>query len=355
MIAMAKKKGKGKPTNIKLTLCGDNKDKVIGIGEIARVLKGVQDTVFHLAEYKFTKGFYRTGGRRGSVLEKRTLLTFSEIEKGSFKGTIIGVDPQTTIYGETVVDTTIGLFGDMCNTLNYEDGDLEERICKIINSPLHRTRIIKDINDFWPGGDNKYTINLSTRNFDYAQLNIERKPQISSLTKRTKKVRGEKIHGILSMVKTHPKKEIEIRGSHGKFKCKYNHQLKRKIFDYALEDKPVMIVGEVNLDEAGNIKEMSNITNIKPLNNIPFETIITETGELQLGSPITATVDFKEGEWVLENDDLNIIAVGDYFDAIEQFQEDFYFLYETYYLGDSKKMGGNALKIKKYLKQYLRG
>ena len=86
---------------------------------------------------------------------------------------------------------------------------------------------------------------------------------------------------------------------------------------------------------------------------IRYYIIKVDEKEHDLKNQIEMKVSFIHKRWVFENDILGIVAHDrDYQEAMDDFFEDFHFLYLRYYLGDSSKMIGNALKIKSNL-QYL--
>jgi len=144
-------------------------------------------------------------------------------------------------------------------------------------------------------------------------------------------------------------KMFEIEGPDGKIKCGYTKELHETVLKFLT--KPVMVEGLLTTT-AGKPRKVPKVFSIKPFEKTPLSRIITEGRELKLREPIDINVAFKEDVWVFEYPELNIISCGEtYNDTIESFQEDFIELFEHYALGDSKKMTGNALKIKKLFKK----
>ena len=100
-------------------ICEIKKEKVegaLGIAEIASVLKGLQDTVYHIAEYNIAeitpdkKKNFRITGKRPNLIEKRAKLAFKDVSRGSFKAEIIG-ETQATLEGKAMVDEAVIFLG----------------------------------------------------------------------------------------------------------------------------------------------------------------------------------------------------------------------------------------------------
>lgn len=334
---------------IEIIIEGDGDD--IGAGEVGKVLKGIQDTVYDIGEYVFS-GTYRKSGRRNPIIQKRTKLYFEKFERGSFSAALKGED-QTAIYGKTLIEESVGLVGDIFGSLNnLPSDDTGNNIYQIIDDPLQISRILNDILDFWPGGDNSYELEVNTYEHKIGRLDREKKASISNLAKVDTITKLEKTFGVLSAVRYVPKQTFEIRGPDGNIKCKYIDKHRDKI--ESMKEKPVFVFGDVKVDRIGNIKEIMEINDIQLMDKIELPRILTDEGELDLKEPTIAEVDFEDNNWIFSNSFLNIIASGKKYDeALTSFQEHFYYLYETYYLGDPDKMEGQALKIREYISTLL--
>lgn len=319
----------------------------IGASDAAKVLKGIQDTIYDIGEYLFS-GVYRKGGRRNPTIEKRTKLYFKKVDVGSFSASLKG-EEQTALYGNTLVEESLGLAGNIFNKLNSESPDeVVETLSNKIDDPLQKSRILKDVSEFWPGADNSYELEVYTPDYEIGKLNEERRPYISELAKIDTVSKSEKTFGVLSEVRWIPERKFEIRGPDGNIDCHFPKILKDKIESF--KEKPVRLIGDVQVDEAGNIKKVTDVEDIDIMETIELKRILTEDGELDLKKPTFADVDFEENEWVLTHPILNIFTTSEkYDDALNSFQEHFYYLYETYYLGDPEQMEGHALKLRDYL------
>lgn len=342
---------KSKSISLSLKRLKDSRED-IGIGDVARVLKGIQDSIYHIAEFKLSRDTYRIAGKRNKALEKRSKLHFKELKKGSFIAEIEG-DPQATLMGSSIVEDAIETFGDICSTLNTEDKqNMDKKISKKIENLYSRIRIVGDFAEFWPGGDNRYELELKTAQFTKKTLDKKKRPDIKSLAKIEVEIKGEEIFGFLKKLEAGRKKEFEIVTPYGKIKSKFKDKDKEKIRRYW--DSIVTISGEMKIDDIGNIKSILDIDEINPLKAIFLERILTDEGELKLKMALEIEISFEENKWMMEHPLLGIVAFGEKYDEVlSEFQEDFYTLYEHYHLKPPKKVTGNAIKIQKFFKEKL--
>ena len=338
---------------IKLHIKKDQIEGVLGIAEVASVLKGLQDAIYNIAEYNTAeitpdkKKNFRIVGKRPSLIEKRAKLTFKKVSYGSFNAEIMG-EPQAPLQGKTMVDEAIELFGNLTYNLNTSK-ELETKVKQLIPDSRHRSRIIRVVGEFWPGGDNRYNITLETSHFNQEILNKERKNAIQKITVQEQHVEKETVIGILAGGHLIRERQFELETTDGrKIKCQFKKELDETIDN--LLRKPVMVEGIFTTRE-GELKKIADVISIRLIENISRDRIITEKGELKLKKEIEIVVSFNkdEGLWIFNYPNLNIISYGITYDEVmDSFQNDFFELYEYYALGDPNKMEGNALKIKKY-------
>jgi hypothetical protein len=113
-------------------------------------------------------------------------------------------------------------------------------------------------------------------------------------------------------------------------------------------DKPIIAHGEARFDAAGNVAELLNVKKIQPFKEIQVNRILSARGELKLHKPLTAQIDWRYKQWVMAYPDLNIIATAkDYDECLKDFQEQFFFVWKFYGLGDESTFTPGAKELKK--------
>lgn len=252
-----------------------------------------------------------------------------------------------------MIDEAIDKFGEITYALNTSsDTNMETKIKNIIPDPRHRSRIINVFGEFWPGEENRYEIFLETNHFDYNPLKKERRNMIQHLAKKEQKLEKEKIIGVLAGAHVIRKRQFKLETTDGKeITCQFKKELDKTIDD--LLRKPIIVEG-IFRTAAGELKDIAEIISINSIDNITINRIITEIGELKLKQDLKINISFDKDEslWVFNYPDLKIIAYGTtYEEAISEFQNDFYELYEHYGLGDPNKMHENAINIRNIFKK----
>ena len=344
---------------IKLQLKKDVKEGALGIAEIGSVLKELQDTIYNITEYNIAeitsdnKKSFRITGKRPSLIEKRAKLAFNKCGIGSFDAEIVG-ESQVAIEGKSVVDEAVDFFGEVTYNLNTSS-DLENEIKNLIPDSRYRSRIISDIGAFWPGIENKYELYLETNHFKRASLKKERRRIIQHISKREHKLQKETIIGVLAGGHLIREREFKLEISDGKeIKCKFKKELDKNV-DHLLR-KPIIVEG-IFRTTAGELKDVAEVISISLLKDISINRIITDTGELKLKQDIKIDITFNkdEGVWIFNYPNLSIISCGKTYDkTMEEFQRDFFELYEHYGLGDPNKMHDNAIKIRNIFKDIVK-
>jgi predicted RNase H-like HicB family nuclease len=95
---------------------------------------------------------------------------------------------------------------------------------------------------------------------------------------------------------------------------------------------------------------------IEILNKVEKETIISEEGELKLKEKIQINISFdkKDESWIFNYPELKIVSYGKTYDeAMKDFDDYFFELYEHYSKGDKGKMKGNALTLVDYFSKMI--
>jgi hypothetical protein len=114
--------------------------------------------------------------------------------------------------------------------------------------------------------------------------------------------------------------------------------------------KVAMLKAKVEIDEAGNIREVSDILNIKKFDCLHLPHIVTEQGEISLKEPLDVTICFEDENWIFENEPLHIVEYNrDYSTALADFQDQFLYLYKRYLKGRTDNLVGNAILMRQYL------
>ncbi len=332
-------------------------DGDVGIKEIAKVLKGIQDTVYDVGEYLHSEEFRKAGKRRSDV-EEWTKLYFREVSLGSFVGQISGTTKmQTTIQGQPILDRTLNLTDDVIGSLNEDEPEeIENRIKEKIEDDRSRKRIMGDLKGFWPGDDNEYILEVKIGRSSPRNLKVGSREYIKRLAEEPGEEEVRSAFGVLSEIRWYPRRTFEIRGPDGTIECEYERSIKKKID--SLHEKPVFVKGLAEMKSSREIGKIKNIYSIELFNKEVLRSVNVDDFQIELAKPLEINVSFNEGRLVLEHPFLNIIVSGKpakYGELLDEFQKDFRFLYKDYYLEDDKNLYHDAIELKRFLNRLIEG
>ncbi|MBE6527602.1 MAG: hypothetical protein E7Z64_00290 [Thermoplasmata archaeon] len=114
---------------------------------------------------------------------------------------------------------------------------------------------------------------------------------------------------------------------------------------------PVIVIGKVNRNENGHIRNVDRIKLCYTIPELNFHTIVTKNSDRELLNTVVAKTAYDEDrdEWVLKNDILGIdIRKASWDSAIVAFHEYMEFLFDTY-AGDEGSFEGEEQEIREYL------
>lgn len=110
------------------------------------------------------------------------------------------------------------------------------------------------------------------------------------------------------------------------------------------------------LPELGTLApyQVINIENIDRDTNLELFDIISDEKRLLLRKPIEVTPDFRDGMWIMENKDFDIISMStDYEECLRDFHDEVFFVYEEYGQEDDDKLTNGAKELKRKILQYV--
>ena len=335
-------------------ITGNN--RTVGIEEVGKILIGVQNVIYHIAEMKASAGSVRIAGKRNPVISERTKLYFKETAVSSFVAELqSGTQQEIEDYihpEETLIGTSIRTFDRILTHISESD---EAALKKDFDDPLSMKRILHDIDDMWPGEKATYSLEIRVHSFK-GLANPERRETIKSIWEPEVKTVREKLVGFLSEIRVAPKtkESIELMGFLGSLKLHYDEESEEKL--KGLLKKVVMADCELNVDETDRIKGV-RILDVEPIDKIQIERIVSEDFELPLRKPLEVSIKMEDSYWVLSNEELKIeVLEKDLAEAYEAFNEVFSLLFTEYVKeGGGKKVTPGALAIRDTFLEYVGG
>jgi hypothetical protein len=320
-----------------------SKGQKIPIRYVGEFLSQMQLTIFHIGDF-LAGGDFRTRGHSVDFVKNRCELVFEKVSEGSFQASLALSDVQTTLGGQlSLGQETLQEFYYLVEQIDNED-EIESKISKTISEPLHRTRIVDDFIRLWPSEQDSYRVQIKYGPKERS-LKPSKKLLLEGLLSHYTEQQVTEIRGVLGTFSVIPTKIIKIVGPDGNITCTFTDEKKETAKKFI--ERPLIAKGEAIFDAAGRVKELINVFHIEPFTNITIRRIFSDHEELQLKQPITVAIDYRDDYWVMEYEDLGIIATApDYNECLTEFHKEFFFLWKEYGLATNSDLTKGAKKLK---------
>ncbi len=320
---------------------------------LANLLDGIQDT-FNNIGMEIAKREVKTRARVPGDIQQACELKRVIERPGSYEVVTEISDPlQGEIFqgmdlGKMALDKYLG----MTAWMSGESSDSDIR--QLFPEEKHRTRILKSVQKYIPREGDDWNLVFKdpggTRQYGFLthQSNQRINKTIYSPQFESKTIAGE-----LTKISFDQHRIVIKHVPTGKsLECSYNPEDEDAILEN--RDGYLLISGLIELDPRGNPDKISNVTDIRflDLSPVKFSRIASESLVLELKEPLIVEPQFDDPEVILPYDDLNIIAAGlDRDDAIQDFEDDFIWLWREYAKADDQSLSNDALTLKNSLLQ----
>lgn len=319
--------------------------KRLPVKTVTQLFDSLQTSIFHIGDYLVGSGF-RERGHSIDEIQNKCELVFQNVKIGSFIANLNLQDSQTTLTGQpTLGEKSLSKFYDIIENIEKSD-----KIHNIIAEPNHRVRILSDINKMWPDNNDIYRVEIKNHNNKIIYLQPNKKKYLEKLLQNESASDTEVIRGVVTTMIAYPSSMIKISGPDG------NVSLSTENFEFPTKyfKKPITVYGSPRFDAAGNIIEISNITNIQDFNKTELKIIISNGKELELKKPLSITIDWQKKNWIMKNLDLGIITTAKEYDScLKEFKDEFYFVWTQYGLANDNELTNGGRNLKKKILSYL--
>jgi flagellar basal body rod protein FlgF len=334
--------------SIDLSLESTGDIRGVAIKDAANFLYELQLLINHLGDY-LTGSDYRKGPSPESV-SKRCELFIKEIETGSVKATLQLQDKQLALEGATLGESSIDKFHEIMDII-ANGKEIENNLKRSIDHNLHRTKIIEDLHKLWPNEKDNYLVRIFYSNKEI-KLESDTKLLVEGLLHRNE-TQKTSVKGILGELKVMQNKRMRIIGGpDGNIGCTFSKEKMDQV--KKLIGKPVTVFGDADFDSYGSIKEMTDIEKLERFTEFKLHRILSEEKEITLSYPIIVDVDYSDDQWILKNDELNIMGFGETYDeSLKEFNEEFVFVWKEYGLANDNDLTYDAQLLKKNLMHHL--
>lgn len=318
-------------------------------------LASIQAALVHVGDYLTGSDFRVRGVSTRAVRAKCTLLV-KEAGVGSFTA---GLELAPYGLAETGLpglgEAALARFQQLISAVE-QPGDLGLTVDSLVADPRHRTRILKDLVEVWPGERDDLTVDVLFEGQEPSRLSPRGRVLLEGLTYREGGAEATSVKGVLGTVHVNPGEEyIRVTGGpDGTVRCLIGAELKESA--RSLLGKPVVASGQAEFDGAGNVRLLASVDRIEPFREVTLQRIFSDERELVLRQPLGVSIDYRDQRWAAENDDLGVFASNeDYDECLKEFQDEFFFAWQEYGSAAEADLTPGARELRRALRELVGG
>ena len=335
---------------IKIKISGKGvADGMVDARLLGEILINFQTLLFYVAEKV-------VGVKRDKTFYLKYGIGLKEIGKGSAILALSPLDTLTTLEGVSPIENSVKELIEMVKKIEKDPREGREYLLEKVEDPKDRLIVEAKVYSLWPEVGNDIALKYEGYTFsteNYISLKAEHKKIINEWLQEDMKEASRKVRGIITRIKVDGRRRYFIVLSVDGELYKFEYTEKEKDIETQILDlikSPVEIVG-ITAGRA-KIKQIKEILDLRPLEEIYMESI----GKYKFKQKIAIKIsyDAEDDLWVLQNDDLGIVGVGDtYEEALEQLEDSLQVVIEGYLHEPDEKLTEDAKELKRNLQKYM--
>lgn len=321
---------------------------------VADRLYSLQAVLLHIGDYLTGSDFRQRGGSPAAVRNKCTLYV-AEVAIGSFTAALELAPQAHATEGEAGLgEASVATLKDLVSTIESST-EVESRIDSIITDPRHRTRILADLLDVWPDEQEGLSVGMDFPGPSRSPLSPIRRLVLEGLIGRQRDSEQASVKGVLGTAHVTPGEPyIRLTGPDGNITCRMTKEQRENAS--RLLGRPAIVYGRAEFDSAGNVREIETVDRIEPFRELTMQRLFSGDRELVLRQPVSASIDYRDDQWVAANDDLGIVATdSDYDSCLRAFQDEFFFAWNEYGNAEDATLTVGARDLKRALRGFVHG
>jgi hypothetical protein len=341
---------------VELVIQSSGESKNVPVAVVVEKLRQFQASITHAGDYLAGGTFRRSGPSQESVSE-RCALVVTKASTGSFRATLALQDTQTTLGDhETLGEEAMDRIALIANCVE-EGKEVERRLGEIIPDPQHRARIIDDLCGVWPTEGERVKVSLAIAGSGVPELTprgqLVMKGVLTNLERQG--ARAASVRGVLSIMSVDPSPQVlKVVGPDGSIRCTYGKEFMETA--KSLIGRAATVYGEAEYDAKGQVREIVNVTKLERFDEVTIQRAFEVGRELVLKNPLPLAVEYIDGLWSMECEDIGLLATAeDYDDCLQRVQDYLFFLWDEYAQEDDSKLSPGAKKLKTRLLALVRG
>ncbi|KAF5046628.1 hypothetical protein DSECCO2_468810 [anaerobic digester metagenome] len=271
----------------------------------------------------------RTAGDFPRSVKENCELAISGLEMGSAAITMRILHDQYGLPGAggTYGERAISLVGTIIDIASNQDEILPE-VIELLQSDEHRAiRSVQEVENLWPDEGSAYDVALRFGSSGTIRLDRTRKPMIKNALMRSPEPAEKTISGRMVELSVDRKRQFVLDTPEGKYTCRYPPELEESVIRRIKQ--LVSISGSIGA--ASRTINIESEIAFKPLESLPLTHIRLDGDLRRLRYPVDLEVEFEDGEYILYNNEFNLLVVSDNLkDGVERITDELRLLWLDY-------------------------
>jgi len=271
----------------------------------------------------------RTAGDFPKSVKQNCELVISRLEQGSAAITMRVSHDQYGLPGAggTYGERAISLVGTVIDIASNKE-DIFPEVVELLHGDEHRAiRSVQELENLWPDEDSIYDVTLGFGSLGPIKLDRTRKPIIKNALIRPPKPTEKTISGRMVELRVDRKRQFVIDTPEGKYTCRYPPELE----EFVIKRIKQLVSVSGSIGKTARSINIEGEMAFKPLNSLPLTHIRFNEDIRELRYPIDLEVEFENDEYILYNNEFNLLVTSDNLkDGVERINDELKLLWLDY-------------------------
>lgn len=332
--------------NFTVNVISENDDKRVPVAVAGQMMVDIQCLLSHVGEYLMAKELGIQESLEPRLLNKLTIYIDSA---GGISLNTSSYVPETEGYGN-IVDDAVILMERTLDALGSGTGSywMEDNY----DNPIYRNDVIVDVVSIYQhinaldGMTLLYGSGKDLKKFGKVDLE-----KLAYFVREKGLASNGSTCGLIDVIPSKSRHD-SVYLIHGSNKVRLSFtddETERKTEEFVGKG-PVIVSGILTYSNEAKLIKIVNVGVPTPMTSVRFHRMVASTGDVELKSPVDATVEYEDDTWILTNKDLGIVVTKPTWDgAVQQFHDYLVFLWTQYTEKEDSRLSDEEREVKDFL------
>lgn len=228
------------------------------------------------------------------------------------------------------------------------------RVLDLFGGDEHRAyRSLQELESIWPDEDSPYQIEVGFGGKERVELKPERKPIIRDALVKPPEPSAKTVSGRLVEISVERKRQFAVDTPDGRYICKYPRELE----EYVIKRIKNLVSVSGVLEGRRKVINIESEMAFKPLKYLQFSQVKFDKKTVkELAKPINLEVDFDDEEYILYNNDFNLLVTSKNLkEGMDEINREFVLLWSDYVEEDINNLSEGGIQFREKLLSLFNG